>query len=168
MNDEGRDPLSVIAAVRAARGMPPVENVYGIDGFGPGDPPAPEFTREQLLGIADNPDGAPEQAPPVAAPEPVAQPPSVLEAYRARRPAPAAPEAALSVWDDKASFKGRDVVLTEADVTAVTAIVLRALAREVKAQLAEIGGLMPRQKRVAAEPVKRGPGRPRKERSGAS
>ena len=133
------------------------------------DEPAPEFTAPPSPLI-------PRRSPAHTNPE------NPREAAREYQPpagfdAPAFPETAgltfnLCVADTLASWKQRSVTLTEGEEKAVRAIVLRAIRREVDADLGAVGE-KPRRTRkpkppveasfaAGNQPARRKPGRPRK------
>jgi hypothetical protein len=59
-----------------------------------------------------------------------------------------------------ASYQGRQVELSAVEAAAVRKVVLQAIKRTIMAQLGEVDALLPKRKRRAVEPKKRG--RPRK------
>lgn len=90
---------------------------------------------------------------------------------RTAAPSPAPIECSLLVGDRAAAWKGRAVLLTEPEEASIRAIVLRAIQREVLADLEAVGGLRrPRRasvKKSAPAPAPEAPapkrrGRPRK------
>ena len=168
-----------LAKVREMQGKEPLPDPGVIQGFGPGNPPSPDAP---YLPPAHDPDTPPDWLDPELDAPPVSEvvPPSPLiprqsPAPRNRpnpQPAPPLPMPDLVVLDRVASFKGRDVALSEEDEREVRGVVLRALRREVDAALRAVEP--PRKARTPrtapapapapegqAEPPKRRRGRPR-------
>lgn len=167
-----------LAHIREMQGKPPI-NPHIIEGFGPGNPPSPEppraFPSEATDGLPDLPvedefltAGPPEPEP---APSPLI-PRRVPDRQNARefvnantQPVPPLPTFALAVADRMASWKGRDVQLTEGEEKSIRGVVLRAIQRELDADLAAAGARRTRKPRAASQPVPEAPrkrGRPRK------
>lgn len=180
--------LTDLDRVRQMQGRDPMPDPTKIQGFGPDDPPQPDY-----LPPAISPDLPPEWIDPeLDVPRNAqASPQSPLMALGAQgtkavvSSPPAAPAALpdpgqfqMIVCDRVAAWKGRSVELSEADEKAVRLVVIRAIQREVQADLEAV---VPRRKRraraatttVAAEHVDSPPrvavrvkrGRPGKARS---
>lgn len=169
--------------IREMQGRDPLPDPTVIQGFERGSAPAPAFPAydpdvpaEWLDPELDQHDPRvnlppspliPQSAP---APAPVAMPSPSVVAEPARS---ANPVFALVVADRMASWKGRDVLLTEEEEKRVRAIVLGAIQRELVADLEAVTTKRRRRKPVTAivtnagvlaaeKPEKRKPGRPRK------
>lgn len=176
--------LDDLAKVRELQGKEPLPDPTKIQGFGPEDPPVPPYLPPES---ATDPDLPPDwldpdldmPAPPPSplvpkAPKPVPQPmPQLAER----------PPFSLMVMDRVAEWKGRVVQLLEPEEKSIRAVVLKAIQREVKADLLEAGVKRTRRKvsrspvgaaegsagstaqsepgAAPAEPVKRRRGRPR-------
>lgn len=139
--------IDQLASVRERAGLEPLPNPGIIQGFGAFDAPAPPYVPQNPPAPAgwldDDPDAEEDEVMESPAP-----PPSPLVPKRARMPLPAPPGLPVSqtttldfqlvVADRKAAWKNREVVLSEGDEKAVRAIVLRAIQREVDAELAEV------------------------------
>jgi hypothetical protein len=150
--------------IREMQGKPPMPNPMFIQGFEPGSTPPPPLHPLEIP--PDDPmadeflDGDP--------PAPV--PASPLVPRRPAPPAPAAPPIPpiafqLVVADGVAAWKGRDVILTVEESNAIKAVVLGALQRELRADLATVGRKRIRKAKAAPEAASsqpRKPGRPRK------
>lgn len=173
-----------LAQIREMQGKPPI-NPHIIEGFGPGNPPSPEppraFPSEATDGLPDLPiddefltAGPPEPEPapsPLIPRRPIAPLPvdrtmsaDEISNHFGHTPPPI-PTFALAVADRMASWKGRDVQLTESEEKSIRGVVLRAIQRELDADLAAAGARRTRKPRAASQPVPEAPkkrGRPRK------
>lgn len=138
--------INDLARIREMSGRDPLPDPRVIAGFEPGSPPPPPFiptegssVPKEWLEPAPEPKAAPSPlVPRKAKPEPVETPTPVL------------PQFLLVVMDGLAAWKGRDVQLTDREVGAIRAIVLKAIQREVQADLeaaATLGGAEPPKKR---------------------
>ena len=132
-----------LARVRAAGGHSPLPDPTKIQGFGPDDPPVPPYIpRNEVQHDPDIPREWLEND--IDSPEPEA-PPSPLIPRRKPRPEAEQPTAgametafSLMVADRLASWKSRNVTLTPEEEASIRAIVLRAIQREVLADLREV------------------------------
>jgi len=138
-----------------------------IEGFGPDHPPAPAYipvpsAREQYgdpIEPFDDPDDVPDSAPesiqpPAFQPSPLIPRGSRLPVAETRAPlASASPFAGLSlvVADGFARLDGRDVILTDDEVSRLKYGVLRALLRAKRQEQAEIEEQLPKRRRRAAK-----------------
>jgi hypothetical protein len=147
--------LEEMNQIRVRNGQEPI-NSFGIDGFGPGSPPAPEFTLEEIeqrtaasiptspspanpaSRLIEEPEPDPIPSPLVAlgesAPE-VAPPPTFHP--RLLSPLEADPNA-IMVYGEHGAFRGQSVQLSESDQTKIGRIILECAHRKLKAQMAEI------------------------------
>ena len=159
-----------LARLREVQGKEPLPNPHVIAGFGPDDAPPPPYLPQQRLAEPQNdpvPDEFLDSGPPDDVP-----PPSPLIP---RRPPAAtklvpheptgAPLPTLVVLDHVGAWKGREVVLSDADERTIRSVVLKAIQREVQADLRVAGVRRVRKVKPAPEvpvaaPRKRG--RPRK------
>lgn len=179
-----------LAQIRELQGKPPLPSPHVIQGFEPGSPPIPgdrvvDFNPPlppvvQQAAIEDEflDGGPPAEGPPPSPliprrprtePQALVQPPGdpidMIVAQVADRllGATLGPQAnpQLAVLDQKATWKGREVALSETDSRAIRAVVLKAIQREVVADLQAAGVRRVRKPKSASEqPAKRG--RPRK------
>lgn len=186
--------INDLAQIREAQGKPPLPNPHVIQGFEPGAPPAPPFNPFEVdsptgevteMGV-DDPylnEGPPkEEAPPSPliprrprtephrlVPTPDADPLESLATAVAGKliggMAKPASGPMLAVLDRQATWKGREVALSESDERAVRAVVLKSIQRELQADLKAAGVQRVRRGVPAAEPASPAPrrrGRPRK------
>lgn len=143
------DVLDNMAMVRQKRGLPAIDPTR-IEGFGPGAPPVPEIRLDHEIPGAEayeDPD-----------------PPSPLIAL-GKKPEPSTaslPEPKLMVVDGNAVYAGQAAVLSGPDQAAIGRIVLEAVQRKLREQLAEVRRQAPRRVRKAA--VVEGPKRGRRRR----
>lgn len=192
--------LDDLARVRAAGGHEPLPDPTKIQGFGPDSAPVPPYVprnevqydsdvpREWLENEIDSP--GPELPPSPLIP----RKPSVAGGAATEHRVPAdeqariqqaisAPAFSLMVADQLASWKQRNVTLTATEEKAIRAIVLKAIKREVDADLRDVEQPPTRRTRtpkhkltmedaaLALPPAafqpsgKRRPGRPRKEKT---
>lgn len=163
--------INDLAEIRALQGKEPLPSPHIIAGFEPGAPAVPDFVA---FGEVDSPGGQVadefglDDIPPAPAPVAPASPLIPRRAPVPVAPAPAVTHSlgslfALAVGDRLASWKGRDVMLSESEEKAIRAIVLKAIQREILADLALAGVKRTRRPKVTQEaeaPKKRG--RPRK------
>ena len=153
-----------LARIRDIQGKEPLPNPHVIQGFEQGSPVVPPYYPQERMPDPNEPledeylDAGP---PPEPAPSPLIP----------RRPAPAVappllPQPKMVVVDRVAAWKGRDVALSETDEKAIRTVVLRAIAREVMADLAASGARRPRKPKARPEAILPDPpkrrGRPRK------
>ena len=136
--------INDLARIREMSGREPLPDPRVIAGFEPGSPPPPPYIPTEGSGVPK------EWLEPEPEPK---SPPSPLVPRRAK-PEPVEPAVApsflLVVLDGLASWKGRDVQLTDREVGSIRGIVLRAIQREVQADLeaaATLGGSEPPKKR---------------------
>ena len=144
-----------LARIRELQGKSPLASPHVIQGFGPDDPPVPPYIAQQRheapadeFGIDDDPLPPSPLVPRKAAPVLVAPP---------GQPEFSGPMPTLVVLDRIASWKGRDVALSEDDEKAVRAVVLRAIQRDLDADLSDAGAKRTRRSRAKApdaEPAK--------------
>ena len=162
-----------LARLREVQGKEPLPNPHIIAGFGPDDPPTPALGPVDRRG---------EEFPPMIedefrdadAPEP--PPPSPLIPRRAPTALVSNPGVPLTppqmagmpplpdlvVLGHVGAWKGREVVLSDAEERAVRAVVLRAIAREVHADLEAAGVRRVRKAKVELQAAPKKRGRPRK------
>lgn len=169
--------LDDLAQVREMQGKPPLPNPHMIQGFEPGSPPVPPLGPHEV----DSPSGLVEdeflEGGPPAEPERPASPliPAVhrqtarkfVTGMQAPAPVfpPPPPAFALTVLDEVAGWKGREVRLSDDEQKQIRLVVLRALQRELDADLRPLVRRRARKSKAAPEPAsveRRGPGRPRK------
>lgn len=138
--------LAQLARIRERQGLAPIDGTK-IEGFGPGLPPPPPL-----------PDDFPAEPPEFPMNDPEPEPSPLVDLGRTP---PVAPEPARVPQDGLfvagtsgqpcfASYRGRDVVLAEKEIAAITRVVLQALARTVRTQLSEVEALLPKRKRRKA------------------
>ena len=144
--------INDLARFREMSGREPLPDPRIIAGFEPGSPPPPPYIPTER---SQTPEDWLEPEPePKAPPSPLV--PRKVKPEPVETPTPVIPTFLLVVMDGLAAWKGRDVQLTDREVGAIRSIVLKAIQREVQADLeaaASLGG-------QATEPKKRG--RPKK------
>lgn len=151
------DLINDLAAIRDRQGLAPMPNPHFIQGFGPNDPPPPPYIPPETV-VDDPADEFGVDDDPLPASPLIPRPP--LEQMRQPvTPAPL-PSVALVVLDRLASWKGREVALTEDEEKACRAVVLRAIQRELDADLAAVGRRRQRKSRAKAEPISVEPAKP--------
>lgn len=180
--------LNDLARIREMQGKEPLPDPGVIQGFGPNDPAVPPYTPRT---VAPSYEQEPVEDEFLEGGPPAEEPQSPLIPRKHRLVAPpgqpdagdpldaivaqvaerllggmAAASPALAVLDRVARWKGREVALSESDEKAVRAVVLKAIQRELAADLAAAGVRRVRKGGAAPEaasavPVRRR-GRPRK------
>ena len=178
--------LDDLAQVREMQGKAPLPSPHMIQGFEPGSPPVPPLRPLEV----DSPSGMVEDeflegGPPMEEPRPssplIPRPdpnrqtgrelmhaamysPTATEIMAKLAPNPPA-VFALTVLDEVAGWKGREVRLSDDEQKQIRLVVLRAIQRELDADLRPLVRRRPRKSKAAPEPAsveRRGPGRPRK------
>ena len=145
-----------------------------IQGFGPGDPPPPSEGRlpgdvPRFRGVPEDDDWderAPEPVPSPMIPRPIRET-TLARAMGAEQPAgstvpslPATPPEAAPVFDltvigndgagTIAAYQGRQVELSSTESAAIRKVVLTAISRTIREQLAKVEALLPKRKRRRA------------------
>lgn len=158
------DILNQLAEIRERQGLAPIDGTR-IEGFEPGSPPPPplppeifpseppEFPMEYDGDGGEVHVGGPYTREPT--PSPLidlgkgAEPPP-----RPAEPPRTPPQGLFVAWMEglpcEASYQGRAVTLADKEKAAVVKVVLQALARTVRGQLAEVQALLPKRKRRKA------------------
>ena len=163
-----------LAAIRELQGKEPLPNPHMIQGFEPTDPTVPPYNPYDAAGIRDplpedfgqsaDPFGLDDTPPAVPASPLIPRKAPVRTPAGDALPAPiTGPVFSLMVADHIGSWKGREVQLSEKEEKAVRAVVLKAIQRELQADLSEAGVRRARKPKdaILADPPKRR-GRPRK------
>jgi hypothetical protein len=171
--------IEQLAVIRERQGLSPLPDPRIIGGPPMAPPPVPENFGEPTATEQDpfDEEEPPSTVSPLVAAGQRRDPPN-LELTKEtmalmEKMGPAKPVLSLCVFDSEAAYLGHPVVLTDKEKRQVTQIVLKALQRVVKEQLASLVKLSPKRVRraraatpvpvaePAAEPVKRKRGRPR-------
>ncbi|OGO47235.1 MAG: hypothetical protein A2Z30_03345 [Chloroflexi bacterium RBG_16_64_43] len=136
------DVLTRLAEIRQRQGLPPI-NPSIIQGFGPEEPPPPDEPNPDNESFPEDEDDLRAPLPPAAAPEVPASP--LVNLGRQATP----PAANLLVLDSMAAYQGQKIKLTEKEQGQVVRIVLLAVRRQLKEQLAALDRRLPRRARRA-------------------
>ena len=153
------DLLSRLAEIRELQGREPIPDPTRIEGFGrgaPSPPPLPaglERGPVDLSQVPENPDDFENEVIP---PSPLIPTTATLDDFSQRVQSTLLPKPDLAVVgiDAKhtiAQYLGREVTLNDRESASVKAVILRALQRVVKEQLAEVRALLPKRRRRKVE-----------------
>ena len=121
--------LNDLARIREMSGRTPLPDPRIIAGFEPGTPPPPPYIPSEESGVPR--EWLEPEPEPKSPPSPLVPRKAKLEPVEASAPA----KHLLMVFDDTASWKGRDVHLTKYEMGSIRSIVLRAIQREVATDL---------------------------------
>lgn len=157
-----------LAAIREMQGKAPLPSPHHIQGFEPGAPPVPAYIPQDRGVPANDPDpdefGINDERP-AAAPSPLIPRNPIKTVAQNLIPLPPVEDLpSLTVWGTLASWKGRAVTLSEADEKAVRSVVLKAIQRELEADLSDAGAKRTRRSRAKAAPLSAEPAKPKRGR----